>query len=68
MLMASLFSAKALVEYGANLVSDFDPDASYFGEQSFYYCFRVHSIHLIKNFTPLCASPVRKRVRPLEGN
>jgi hypothetical protein len=31
-LMALLFSTKALIEYRANLVSDFDLVASYFGE------------------------------------
>jgi hypothetical protein len=56
--MASLLGAKVLVEYRANLVSDFDPKTSCFGERSFYCC-------LIKNLTPLRASPVRKRVQAL---
>jgi hypothetical protein len=32
LLMALLFSVEVLVKYGANLVSDFDPVASCFGE------------------------------------
>jgi hypothetical protein len=34
-LMVLFFSAKALVKYGANPISDFDPQASCFGERSF---------------------------------
>jgi hypothetical protein len=49
MLMASLFGTVALVEYGANLVNDFDCVASCFGKQSFYYCFEVHGLCLVKN-------------------
>jgi hypothetical protein len=61
-LMASLFCVKTFVEYGANLVSYFDPVYSYFGEGSFYYYFRIDRLRLIKNLTPLWVSPVRKRV------
>jgi hypothetical protein len=64
--MALVFSAKMPVEYGANLVSDFDLGASCFGEQSFYCCFGVHRLCLIKNLTPFWASPVRKRVWALK--
>jgi hypothetical protein len=51
--MASLFSTKVLVKYGANFVSDFDPVASCFGEQSFYYYFEVNKLRLVKNLTTL---------------
>jgi hypothetical protein len=37
-----------------------------FGERSFYCCFGVHWLHLIKNLTPLRASPVKKWVRALK--
>jgi hypothetical protein len=67
LLMALLFSAKALVEYRANLVSDFDPNASCFRERCIYYCFGVHRLCLIKNLTPLWATPMRKRVRTLKS-
>jgi hypothetical protein len=60
--MVLLFSAKTLVKYGANLVSDFNGVASCFVERSFYYCFGVHKLHLVKNLTPLRASPTRKWV------
>jgi hypothetical protein len=53
LLMASLFSTKVLVKYGANFVSDFDPVASCFGEQSFYYYFEVNKLRLVKNLTTL---------------
>jgi hypothetical protein len=66
-LMSSLFSAKAFVEYRGNLVSDFDLVASSFGEQSFYCCFGVYGLRLIKNITPLSVSLVRKRVQPSES-
>jgi heme/copper-type cytochrome/quinol oxidase subunit 3 len=65
-LMALLFSVKALVEYRANFVSDFDPMASRFGEQSFYYYFGVHGLCLIKNLTPLRVSSVKKKVQASE--
>jgi hypothetical protein len=39
LLMASLFSAKVLVEYEANFVSDFDPGATYGGETKFLLLF-----------------------------
>jgi heme/copper-type cytochrome/quinol oxidase subunit 3 len=61
LLMALLFSAKALVEYGANHVSDFDLEGSFFGERSFYYCFGIHRLHIVRILTPLRASLVRKR-------
>jgi heme/copper-type cytochrome/quinol oxidase subunit 3 len=66
-LMASLFGAKALIEYGANFVSDFDFVDSCIGEGSFYYCFRIHGLHLIKNLTGLRVSLVRKTVHASEN-
>jgi hypothetical protein len=63
--MASLLGAKALVKYGTNLVCDFDPEDSCFGERSFYCCFGIHRLYLIENLTPLRSSPLRKRVRVL---
>jgi hypothetical protein len=47
LLMASLFGAKAIIKYEANLVSDFDPEALCFGERSFYYFFGIHRLRLI---------------------
>jgi heme/copper-type cytochrome/quinol oxidase subunit 3 len=67
LLMASRFGAGALVEYGANLVSNFGPAASCFLEQSFYRYFGVHRLRLIKSLMPLLVSPVRKRVRVTPG-
>jgi heme/copper-type cytochrome/quinol oxidase subunit 3 len=67
LLMASLFSAKALIEYGANFVSDFDFVYSCVCEGSFYYCFGVHDLHIVKNLTPLRVFTVRKRVWAFEG-
>jgi hypothetical protein len=67
LLMASLLGAKAFIEYRASLVSDFDLVASCFGERSFYCCFRVHGIRLVKNFIPLQVSPVRKRLRAFKS-
>jgi heme/copper-type cytochrome/quinol oxidase subunit 3 len=67
LLMALLFSVKALVEYGANLVSDFNPGASCFWERSFYYCFGVHRLYPAKNLTPLHYSSMRKRVWALKS-
>jgi hypothetical protein len=67
LLMALLFSAKVLVEYRANLVSDFDPNASCFEEQCIYCCFEVHRLCLVKNLTPLWATPMIKRVRTLKS-
>jgi hypothetical protein len=61
-LMALLFSAKALVEYKANFVRDFELVDLCLGEGSFYYCFRVHGLRLVKNLTPLWVSPMRKRL------
>jgi hypothetical protein len=58
LLMASLLYATALGKYVANLVSDFDPETSCFGERNFYYCFGVRRLCLIKNLTPLQASPI----------
>jgi heme/copper-type cytochrome/quinol oxidase subunit 3 len=66
-LMALLFSTKAFAEYRGNLVSDFDLVASSFGEQSFYCCFGVYGLRLIKSITPLRVSLVRKRVQPSES-
>jgi hypothetical protein len=65
-LMASLFSVDTLVEYEAQFVSDFDTKGSCFGEWSFYYCIGVYRLYLVKNLTPMQASPVRKRVRPMK--
>jgi hypothetical protein len=62
-LMASLFSAKVLIKYATNFVSDFDSVDSCVGEERFCYCVGVHGLHLIKNLTPLWVSPVRKRVQ-----
>jgi hypothetical protein len=67
LLMASLFSAKMLVECGANIVSDVDREASWFGERSLYCSFRVHSLHVVKNLTSLWASRVRKRIRSFKS-
>jgi heme/copper-type cytochrome/quinol oxidase subunit 3 len=67
LLMASLFSTEALMEYRNNIVSNFDSVASCFGEQSSYYCFGVHGLHLIKKLTPLWASLVRKRLWALKS-
>jgi hypothetical protein len=60
--MASLFCVKTLVEYGANLVSDFDPMDSCLGGESFYCYFGKHGLYLIKNITPLRVSLMRKIV------
>jgi hypothetical protein len=38
-----------------------------FGEHTFYCCFEVHRLRLVKNLTPLWVSPVRKRVWALEN-
>jgi hypothetical protein len=37
------------------------------GEESIYYGFMIHGLRLIKNFTPLRASPVRKIIWALES-
>jgi hypothetical protein len=66
LLMALLVGAKVLVVYRTNLVSNFNLEVSCFGEQSFYYCFGVHRLPLVTNFTPLQASPVRKRAHALK--
>jgi hypothetical protein len=66
LLMASLFSVKMLIEYGAILVTDFDPKASCFGQRSFYFRFGVYMLYLIKNLRPLWVYPVRKRVQALK--
>jgi hypothetical protein len=59
LLMALLFSAHALVEYGANLVSNFDLEFSQFwGNKAF--------IAALGYLTPLWASPVRKRIWALK--
>jgi heme/copper-type cytochrome/quinol oxidase subunit 3 len=62
----SLFSAKALVEYRANIFSNFNPMDSCFGEGIFYCFFGVHGLRLIKNITPLWVSPVRKKAQASE--
>jgi hypothetical protein len=38
-----------------------------FGEWSFYCCFRVHMLRLVKNLTHFWVSPVGKRVRASES-
>jgi hypothetical protein len=38
-----------------------------FWETKLYLCFGVHKLRLIKNLTPLRASPMRKRVRVLKS-
>jgi hypothetical protein len=41
--------------------------SSCFGERSFYYCFEIYRLCLVKNLTLLWASPVRKRVWALKA-
>jgi hypothetical protein len=52
-----------LVEFLADLVSCFDSgfDMGFLGNEVFL-CFGVHKLRLIKNLTPLQASPVRNTV------
>jgi hypothetical protein len=58
LLMASLPSALALVEYKANLVSDFDPEFSHFwGNEAFIAASRYTSSVSLKTSHP-CGLPL----------
>jgi hypothetical protein len=60
-------SLMVFVEYRARFASDFDlTNSMFWGKRSFYYCFRVHGLHIIKNLTTSWASLVRKRVQASE--
>jgi hypothetical protein len=66
LLMVPLFCIKRLSNRKLILLAISSLHTQCFGEGSFYYCFGIHRLHLIKNLTLLRVSPVRKSIAIFE--